>query len=189
MAVDAAAGWEKIIGTCRRHLARWLRGSAESRQTVAEILESLEELDRLYRLSVRAQTEARQPAVIGERRPSRRDLSKRFQVERTHRGLFLAEHFSSTRLPFRCPEAIYFAVVKVLESARAPVSFDVVLQKVRAASKDPLPDYLVRVCIRFWLATKPPLIEKVRACYRPLHPTRFAREAKRVWDKLAARAD
>lgn len=189
MALNAAGSWEQTMARCRRLLARWLRDSSGSRSAVADILEALEELDRLYRSVIAAEAVSARPPKLGDRQPSRRDLAKRFQVERTHRGLYLAERFSSTRLPFRCPEHIYFAVIKVMEANRSPTSFEAILGKVRAMAKEALPDYLPRVCIRFWLATQPPLLEKVRACYRPIHPSQFGRDARRAWKELADKAE
>ena len=153
---------------------QWLKDSAQSRETVAEVLEGLEELVRLHRAGI--DTGPNRPGGGGaEATLTRLDPAKRFQVEGTIRGLSLAEHFSSARLPFRCPEDAYFATAKIMAQARSSTSFDAILQKVRSATQEPLPDYLVRVCIRFWTAQKPPLIEKVRARFCPVRPPQFRR--------------
>lgn len=180
---DSAVAWEKSISSCRRMLATWLRDSADSRQIVAELLQTIEELDRIHKSSVAPTPGSGQSRSKSAASPS--NAPGRFRIERTNRGSYLAEHFSSARLPFRCPEPIYFTTAKVLGNAKNAVSFDEILQAVRTAEKDTLPDYLVRVCIRFWLTGKSPLIQKVRSSYRPIHPGTFVRDAKRAWQKLA----
>ncbi len=46
------------------------------------------------------------------------------------------------------------------------------------------PDYLIRLCLRFWLSTDPPIVEKDRTFYRVGVRGSFKNAAKRAWREL-----
>lgn len=48
-----------------------------------------------------------------------------------------------------------------------------------------VPDYLIRICIRFWMGVRPALVVKIRIRYRPIRLSTFARDARRAWRQLA----
>lgn len=189
-----SANWDEAVARRRGRLIELLRKAAEPNEVLAEAMAAIEELDQLHRAVSPPRSErgssADHASVSRQRgRTAAKPAGTRFVVERTRRGLFLTEHFSSDRLPFRCPESIYEAAIRVMEALRAPVPFEELFSAVRKSSGQSLPDYLVRVCIRFWLSSTPQLIEKVNARYRPIRPAQFGREARRAWKQLADHAD
>ncbi len=54
------------------------------------------------------------------------------------------------------------------------------------------PDYLIRVCLRFWQATDPPIVEKDRTFYRarafPVFVCRVHRPSRHIEQRETARA-
>ncbi len=184
--------WDEVVSRRRMRLIGLLRQSAEGSEILAEALEALEELDRLHRSFGPAERErVGQDASAGRGRRRQRpaETASRFQVEQTRRGSYLAEHFSTNRQPFRCPEEMYNKTAAVLAKVKKPISFEEILANVRRAAEDALPDYLVRVCLRFWQSTDPPLVKKHRARYRPGRASQFRRDAHQAWNKLVNKCD
>jgi len=85
----------------------------------------------------------------------------------------------------RCPQRIYDAPVAEMSEIAEPVQFPALLQGLAARTGKELPDYLIRLCIRFWMGVKPALVEKIRTRYRPIRRSTFARDARRAWRQLA----
>ena len=179
--------WDHQISKGRRLLLDWSRKSTDSRDTVIAVLDCLEELDGLYRAALGP---AGPTGSVGrKRRQAGVGHSTRYTVEKTRHGYFLTERFSSSRLPFRVPQDIYDKTLQQMGKVRSPIAFDELLTSVRRDSRDTLPDYLIRVCLRFWLNQEPPLVEKTHARYRPLHAGKFPQEARRAWKQLADQAE
>lgn len=184
--------WDNAIARRRGRLIELLRKAAEPNEVLAEAMAAIEELEQLHRADTPVRQGRIEPASRAggvPRRGRSPEPAARFVVERTRRGAYLTEHFSSARLPFRCPESVYEAAVQVMDEIRKPTPFEEILFAVRKSSGQSLPDYLLRVCIRFWLSAEPPLIEKVHARYRPTRPAQFGREARRAWKQLAEQAE
>ncbi len=47
-------------------------------------------------------------------------------------------------------------------------------------------EYLSRICIRFCLSSREPLLLRARFKYKPLTSAKFVRQTKRAWRDLAA---
>lgn len=88
-----------------------------------------------------------------------------------------------------CPQEVYDALVAEMTEVAEPVQFPALLQGVAARIGKEVPDYLIRLCIRFWMGVKPALVEKIRTRYRPIRPSTFARDARRAWRQLASASD
>ncbi|MGB9624783.1 MAG: hypothetical protein ACPMAQ_07960 [Phycisphaerae bacterium] len=97
----------------------------------------------------------------------------------------MAEYREGGRQAYLCPQEVYDALVTEMSEIAEPVQFPALLQGVAARTGKELPDYLIRLCIRFWMGVKPALVEKIRTRYRPIRPSTFARDARRAWRQLA----
>lgn len=117
-----------------------------------------------------------------------RNKPKTYRVERHGNAWFLAEHREGGRQPFLCPQDVCDALAAVLAEATEPIHFEVMQEGLtRRLGRTP-PDYLPRVCIRFWMSTDPPLVEKIRTRYRAIRPAKFIQEARRTWRGLGTEA-
>jgi hypothetical protein len=178
---DRRAIWAKNIARVRQLLTRVLRESAESREPVAEIFDLLEKLDHDFR-TVTDDTTIND--VSKEKGRYRRNKPKKYQIERHRGGYFLAEHRVGGRQPYLCPRDVYEAFTVVMAETKEPTHFEVLLEAVNEQLGRATPDYLLRVCIRFWMSADQPLIERTRTRYKPVRLSTFASDAKRLWRKL-----
>ncbi|MGC4031354.1 MAG: hypothetical protein QM754_06360 [Tepidisphaeraceae bacterium] len=86
--------------------------------------------------------------------------------------------------PFRCPKAIYDALVQVLVDAERPLPLDELMEAVGKAIGDEPPEFQTRVPLRLWMQVQPPLIVRNRARYRPVEANTFAGTASDLWNSL-----
>jgi hypothetical protein len=173
--------WEAGIGRIRQLLSRLLRECAQSREPVAEIIEILEDLDSAWR----SRPTATGAAEAGSPEPRhRRNKPKQYKVERHGNVWYLAEHREGGRQADLCPKEVYEALATEMAGIAEASPFAALLQRVSDRMETEIPEYLVRLCIRFWMTTEPPLVEKVRTRYRAIRPSRMLAEARRTWRQL-----
>ncbi len=95
----------------------------------------------------------------------------------------LVEVRSTGAQPFRCPEHIFTATVKVLAEAERPISFDelrrLVSRSLKSTSGLSPPIYLFRVVLRF-LKIKH-LLQHSGRRFRPSAKGNFTDAAQRAW--------
>lgn len=156
-----------------------LRRSAKLGQPFAEIVELLDQLDAAHRAS-RSTGSGVQAAS--------RNRPKRYCIEERRRGAFLVEHREGGRQPFCCPKQIYDVVADAVGRLETTAQSEDLLAKVSKIAERPVPDYLPRVCLRFWLSLDTPLIKKDRTAYGPATKSSFENAARRAWRELAKQA-
>ncbi|HZZ43881.1 MAG TPA: hypothetical protein VFE58_13170 [Tepidisphaeraceae bacterium] len=85
--------------------------------------------------------------------------------------------------PFRCPQTIYSKTASCLAGiGDTDILFEDILANVRKQLKDPrLPDYQVRVCLRFWRRQSPPLLKRISGRYKPA-VKRFLSATDSAWE-------
>jgi hypothetical protein len=178
--------WARDIGRIRQLLSQLLRECAESREPVAEILDLLEKLETALRSAPAA-------GGSGETGPAeprhRRNKPKTYRVEHHGNVAYLAEYREGGRQPYLCPQTVYDDLAAKMAEASEPAHFEVLLEAVSESPGRHPPDYLLRMCIRFWMGSNPPLVEKVRTRYRPIRPSKFVQESRRAWRQLAQADD
>lgn len=100
------------------------------------------------------------------------------------RGMMLIESRNSQAHPFRVPEQVYSALGEVMQGRQDHLDFKGLRSRAGKNLRRELPDYMVRVVIRFWMQT-PPLLERVGMEYRLLSPGTFLEDVRRRWAKLS----
>ena len=172
----AEPDWPAVMSRIRSVLMAMLRRSAKLGQPIAEIVELLDQLDAAHR-AFRSTDSGTQAAS--------RNRPKRYCIEERRRGAFLVEHREGGRQPFCCPKQIYDVVAGAVGRLETPVQSEDLLAKVSKIAGRPVPDYLPRVCLRFWLSLDTPLIKKDRTAYGPATKFSFENAAWRAWRALA----
>lgn len=169
------------LARIHRMLGELMNAHPQSQPVVSEILKYL------------AWT-TEQIASIGESRPSKGKQRRLtgilgYRVEHGRQGEVLVERRYDTAKDFRCPKSIYSATARVVADAPLDgIPFTAVLEGIRVQSDVSPPDYLPRLCVRFWMYLKPPLIARSRSRYRPVASARFMKDAERAWRNLAERS-
>ena len=171
--------WPAAMSRIRSVLMGMLRRSARLGQPIAEIVELLDQLDAAHRQA--------QSTGSGVHVPSR-NKPKLYCIEERRRGTFLVEHREGGRQPFCCPKQIYDVVAGAVGRLETTVQSEDLLAKVSKIAGRPVPDYLPRVCLRFWLSLDPPLIKKDRTSSGPATKSSFENAARRAWRELAKQA-
>lgn len=183
--------WDELIGRISSLVTQHLGEPGDRRGVAAEILRCLGALDEIHRAAVSGA--AGRPEGTVAQAPSRprgrRHGSNTYRIERLNRGLFLAEYRSLERQPFRCPQDAYEAAARIVARQNAPTSFGALHGELSKEMGGPQPDYLLRTCLRFWLNTNPPLVQKIRSRYGPVRRSSFARDARARWAELAEKAE
>ncbi len=178
--------WEQNLGRLRELLYSLLRSREHPSETVVEMLEILDRLDGIVRSTVPSVTSV---PVLQDNPRFRRNKPKSYRIERHGNGFFLAEHREGGRQPYLCPQDVYDAFANQMAKAAEPAHFEVLMEGTAELLGRTPPDYLLRTCLRFWMAGEPPLVEKVRTRYRPIRPNAFSREARKAWRVLAESSD
>ena len=110
---------------------------------------------------------------------------KHYKVEKRRRGSYLCEYRVGGRAqPFCCPRDDYNATAETLAELDNWTQFDDAKNLVGERTGHTQPDYLIRLCLRFWQATNPPIVEKDRTFYRASVRGSFWNAAKRAWREL-----
>lgn len=94
------------------------------------------------------------------------------------------ERLSGKSKAFRCPRAVYDAVVEVLSKADRPLLLDEIATGAEKELGDRPADHQVRVALRFWMHLQKPLLTRSRARHRPTSLKDFGDEADRRWLQL-----
>lgn len=159
------------IKEMRELLADWLDASDKASKPVAKMMRLLEVVaDELQRSG-------------GRPSPRGRD-ERRYTVENTSSGPVLTEGKSGGTPPFRVPKTIYDSVANVLAGDNDALTFEEILDQASKKATVPPGDHHVRVCLRFWLSAKPPLVSRSRSQYHPADPKKFASAASSLWNSL-----
>jgi len=173
--------WSGDIKTIRRILLRVLKASEKSRGLLTEALELLENLDD----QVRELADQADPAVRRAVHPHARYQPKRYTVEKRRRGAYLCEYRVGGRAqPFCCPREDYDATAETMASLDDWTQYGDMKNLVSQRTGHTQPDYLVRLCLRFWQAADPSIVEKDRTFYRASARGSFRNAAKRAWRDL-----
>jgi hypothetical protein len=161
------------LRTARQRLAQLLKQGGDVAKPAGEILESLNRIEA----AVFAE------AISGGPVRHRRNKPKQYAVEEDGTGEALAEYRDDGRPPFRIPSQTYEAVIKVMGRITEPTQFDEILSSVNNELGEDVPDYQVRVCLRFLCSVDVGLVRRQRARYVPVRRSRFLREAKQCWSE------
>jgi len=102
-------------------------------------------------------------------------------------GIALSEHRSSGAAPFRCPKPVYDLIAEVINDAPESFRFNDVYEEVKTRLGEEVPDYQVRVTIRFLIHTG--AIKHYKAKFINEQKRSFRRIAKEAWDDLQRRTE
>jgi hypothetical protein len=166
------------LGPRHRALLREIRDGKGPGDQLFEISERLVALDELYR----AATGGEAPGAKSRRPP--RLAGRKYQIDRVKGREYLAEYRASGQQPFRCPQQTYKSFAEILRKTATPTSFEDLLVQLRQLKDERVPDYLPRMCLRFWTTTSPPLVQRNRKRYAPVKRTGFKRQALEAWGEL-----
>lgn len=169
--------WSSRSSRIRRLLAGILRDPNDSAKAVAEILEILEVQDRTAVQSETIKPSSNRSNVM------RRNKPKGYTVEERSGNWFLCEYRQDGRQPYCCPQAVYTALTEVMARMKKPATYEKIAEQLRQKMKSSQPDYLPRVCMRFWISAKPPLIRKERRNYAPFDYQSFEKSTQIAWNK------
>jgi len=87
--------------------------------------------------------------------------------------------------PVRCPQNVYEAVATVLARAEHTLAVEQIINRIEAGNGFEPAAFQVRLAIRCWMSVTPPLVERLRAKYRPVQRPVFSKQAKRLWRDLS----
>lgn len=167
--------WQESMDRIGRLMGEIIEGMGPTAQAM-EVLQRLGALDEMYR------------SAIGSDKPSPRRrppaAGRRYQVDRNKGHEFLAEYRDPDQQPFRCPQETYRAFAGVMARIDTPASFEDLLEELRNETGEHIPDYLPRMCLRYWATCKPLLVERKRKRYRPVTRGSFRKAAQAAWDRL-----
>lgn len=174
------------IKRIRRIILRVLKCSEGFRKPLTEVLELLDELDEQLESSA-GQSRSRSSKATSART---RYQPKEYTVEQRRREQCLCEYRIGGRSqPFCCPRDVYEAIVEVLASNNDWIQFDDIRARAGENLDAIVPEYLPRVCLRFWQSTTPPIVEKNRTRYRSCASGSFKSAARRAWRELEEAQD
>jgi CTP-dependent riboflavin kinase len=109
-----------------------------------------------------------------------------YVVQMTEQGETLTERRLSGRSkPFRCPKLVYDALIKAIGEGQRPMSMDDIMTAVEAKLGDRPADFQLRVPLRLWMHTEPPLVIRSRARYR-VTGSSFISAASSLWTRLSS---
>jgi hypothetical protein len=165
-------------------LAKLLRECPESRHVVADVLEWLVQIER--------ERHGDLPTQPGQHRSRsgthRGDAIKGYKIKRGRQGEMLVERRYDSPKDFRCGYEIYDATAEAVATApKRGMGFDAIMDSVTKRLGRRPPEYLPRMCLRFWLFGKEPILIRSRARYEPISPPTFVQQSKDAWRTLAKR--
>lgn len=167
--------------TIQEALAELLRTCPKSRRVVADILQWLEEIEQAR------SRPGRDRSGRGQSVSARRGAAiKGYKIERGRNGeqLLIERRYDSPK-DFRCGFDVYIATAETLTGApKSGMSFDLILEGATTQLGWLPPEYLPRLCARFWSCRKKPIVVRSRARYQPIAPSKFVQQAKRAWHDL-----
>lgn len=108
-----------------------------------------------------------------------------YRIERGRYGIALSEHRSTGAAPFRCPKPVYDLIAEAINDLPGTFKFQDVYGEVKTRMDEDVPDYHVRVTIRFLISEG--AIKHYKAKFIRDEKRSFRRIAKEAWDALQAR--
>lgn len=175
--------WAADLGRMRELLYGLLGSDDRSPEPIVEMLKILDRLET----TARTATSSQPAEQIAPAAPSfRRNKPKSYRIEQRGKTPFLAEYRKGGRQPYLVPQDVYEALAAEMAGSSEPAHFEILMEGVARRLGRAQPDYLLRTCIRFWMATDPPLVEKIRTRYRAIRPATFLRDARKAWRQAAA---
>jgi hypothetical protein len=166
------------IAKIRQLLAAWLKTSKDSREPVAEILLLLEPLDAFIRRPTESRSDAKSSGVARDASGTSYTI-----VKKRNEDEILVEQREGSA-PFRCPHYVYILVVETLAKADPAFAFEELLGAVQKKLPE-VPDWQLRVVLRFLTNQQPPLVVRERTKYRGVRPAKLVSEAAAAWKSLA----
>ena len=163
----------RAVDRIKRLLGPVLRADSRAAKPVAEILELLPVVEEeLRKVSPQPQRQYR--------------TAKKYVIEESNEGGRLIEYRTGHKRPLACPYRVYRETAAALASAKAPLDFVEMVEEVRKRMGVRPGLSALRVLGRFWMATKPPLLSRIRARYLAVKPSTFEADAKRAWEDLSS---
>lgn len=169
--------WYDNASVIRTALTRLLEKRAGGTREIADLMQRLDRLEGLYRDAV-GQSGGMASSSKNDKKPRYR---RRFKQKQWH----LAEARLSGGPDMLVPRQDYDYLLAILQPTKRAMSVED-LQKAlaRKLHVKAVPDYRVRVVIRFWLSHDPPLVEKISTAYRPVEPKKFKPQSIQAFDAL-----
>jgi hypothetical protein len=150
----------------------------------AEILSALAEIERvIYDVGAPADGASSARAMLA-RQPGR-NKPKRYAAQVLGGEEYLAEYREDDPRPFRTPKRVFDAVVTVLSKAKSPLLASELREAVGREVGDFVPEYLVRVCLRFLTSGDVELVHKHRTRYSAAQPRSLQQKARAAWAEAA----
>jgi len=115
---------------------------------------------------------------------SRRVGMAAYRIDKVRGATVLTETRPSQNHPYAVSKDAYAVIANSLRELGKP-DFRELHGAVERNLGHKVPEYAIRVTVRFWLQA-PPLIKRARARYIPTSPKTFVRDTVLRWEKLAA---
>lgn len=160
---------------------RILRAAPEVAVDVAEFSEVLLDMELVVEDTVHWSGDALAKAeVTPKTRHWRSDQDRSYQVEIAFGEEKLCEVRSGAdQRPFRCPRAVYDAVVTVIDGSVKPIGFDELTSQVNERTSESIAGYLIRVVLRFLRKSR--ILARTRRNFAPIDRASFTEAAGRAW--------
>jgi len=115
-------------------------------------------------------------------RPARGTGQIEYSVAMTEQGEALTERRLGGRSkPFRCPKFIYEALTESLAESKKPLSMDEIMAAAEIKLGNRPADFQIRVALRLWMHSDPPMLVRSRSKYSLVAPKGFLVDSKRLW--------
>jgi len=157
-----------------------VRTSSGSRASLAR---KLNELEQAVQSEIERLEDARRRRVVG---PRARTRAAAYTVEDSPRGPALTERRPGAEArPYKVPLPEYQAVAAAISASAEPRTFTAIKAAVTRDLGEELPDYAVRVPLRFWSAAG--LLRHEGARFSRIGAkSEFARAVRRAWSSAKA---
>ena len=167
---NPASDWREQIAEIQRRV----RGGAGT----LSLLKRLRELEQTVESEIERLEDARRRRVVGPRARTRAAV---YSVENSPRGLALTERRPGAEArPYKVPLPEYRAVAYAFAASGEPQAFSAVKEAVSRRLGEELPDYAVRVPLRFWAAVG--LLGHERARFTRIgSKSEFIRRVRDAW--------
>lgn len=173
--------WQSEINRLRTLADRIDSGERTGQSAARSLRVAATRIESAVSQALMGETKLRRSRIKG---PRKRTTPVIYAVEPSRRGPALCEYRSSSARPFKIPKPIYNAMVRVMSKVKQPTKFAQLDEVLTTLLGEPVPEYLPRSVIRFWIARD--LITHSGAKFEPKRPgAEFRPAAMEAWRRAA----
>ena len=173
--------WQNEINRLKRLADRIESGERKGESAARSLRQSTTRIESAIARALDREAELRRSRIRG---PRQRTTPITYAVESSRRGPALCEYRSSSARPFKVPKPVYDALVRIMSKAKQPTKFTQLDNTLADLLGEPVPEYLPRSVIRFWIACD--LLAHSGARFEPRRPgAAFKSAAMKAWRRAA----